>query len=62
MTGMPAFGPTHDDKELWGVVAFLRRLPGMTAEEYNLWVQKTGSHHEHEHIHQHGEHQHSHVE
>jgi mono/diheme cytochrome c family protein len=62
MTGMPAFGPTHDDKELWGVVAFLRRLPGMTDEEYNLWVQKTSSHHEHEHSHQHGEHEHSHNE
>ena len=26
MTGMPAFGPTHDDPILWSLVAFLRRL------------------------------------
>ncbi|HSO20956.1 MAG TPA: cytochrome c, partial [Desulfosarcina sp.] len=34
MTGMPAFGPTHDEKELWGLVALARALPGMSAEAY----------------------------
>jgi mono/diheme cytochrome c family protein len=34
MTGMPAFGPTHDDRQLWTVVAFVRRLPELTPEEY----------------------------
>jgi mono/diheme cytochrome c family protein len=34
MTGMPAFGPTHDDRQLWTVVAFVRRLPDMTPEQY----------------------------
>jgi mono/diheme cytochrome c family protein len=34
MTGMPAFGPSHSDEELWDLVAFVRRLPGMTAAEY----------------------------
>lgn len=29
MTGMPAFGPTHQDDELWALVAFVRRLPEM---------------------------------
>lgn len=33
MTGMPGFGPTHDDTEIWKIVAFLRRLPELTAEE-----------------------------
>jgi mono/diheme cytochrome c family protein len=33
MTGMPAFGPTHKDEELWKLVAFLRHLPSLTAEE-----------------------------
>lgn len=34
MTGMPAFGPTHDEKELWAMVAFVRRLPDMSPSEY----------------------------
>jgi mono/diheme cytochrome c family protein len=33
MTGMPAWGVTHDDDLLWDVVAFLRRLPDLTAED-----------------------------
>lgn len=33
MTGMPAFGPTHKDEEIWKIVAFLRRLPELTPEE-----------------------------
>ena len=34
MTGMPAFGPTHDEDTLWSIVAFVRQLPDMTAEQY----------------------------
>ena len=34
MSGMPAFGPEHTDEALWGVAAFVKQLPGMTAEEY----------------------------
>jgi mono/diheme cytochrome c family protein len=33
MTGMPAFGPTHKDEDLWALVAFLRHLPELTSEE-----------------------------
>lgn len=33
MTGMPAFGPTHKDEELWKMVSFLRHLPELSAEE-----------------------------
>ena len=33
MTGMPAFGPTHGENELWQIVAFLRHLPEITDEE-----------------------------
>lgn len=32
--GMPAFGPTHSDEELWALVAFLKRLPETTPEQY----------------------------
>ncbi|MEX0879816.1 MAG: cytochrome c [Thermoanaerobaculia bacterium] len=33
MTGMPAFGPTHEDEDIWKIVAFLRHLPEITPEE-----------------------------
>jgi len=34
MTGMPAFGVAEPDAEIWAVTAFLRRLPTLTAEEF----------------------------
>ena len=34
MTGMPAFGPTHDDQALWNIAAFVKELPAMTPERY----------------------------
>ena len=34
MTGMPAWGSTHSDEDIWGLVAFLQKLPGMSAAEY----------------------------
>lgn len=34
MSGMPAFGPTHDDEKLWNITAFVKRLPGLTPEQY----------------------------
>jgi len=34
MTGMPAFGPTHSDEELWGMVAFMQELPDLSPEKY----------------------------
>lgn len=42
MSGMPAYGPTHDDWGLWGIVAFLRRLPDLSAQEYQEMVRATG--------------------
>ena len=33
MSGMPAFGPTHKDAEVWKIVAFLRHLPQITKDE-----------------------------
>jgi mono/diheme cytochrome c family protein len=33
MTGMPAFGPTHSDDEIWKIVAFVRHLPELTSDE-----------------------------
>ena len=34
MTGMPAWGVTHDDNSIWPVVAFMRKLPGLDEAEY----------------------------
>ncbi|NUJ59306.1 cytochrome c [Halomonas taeanensis] len=34
MTGMPAWGVTHDDQELWEIVAFLQRLPELSPQDY----------------------------
>jgi mono/diheme cytochrome c family protein len=34
MSGMPAFGPTHDDEALWSIAAMVKELPAMTPERY----------------------------
>ena len=44
MTGMPAWGITHDDELLWDVVAFLRKLPELTAEQYRALVKSAPTH------------------
>jgi mono/diheme cytochrome c family protein len=49
MTGMPAFGPTHDENEIWKIVAFLRHLPEITPEET---AQLKGRTEEREHHHE----------
>jgi mono/diheme cytochrome c family protein len=36
MTGMPAWGKTHSDEKIWAIVAFMKKLPDMTAEDYNI--------------------------
>src|SRR5512143_284675 len=46
MTGMPAWGVTHDDKLLWDVVAFLRKLPELTPDQYQALVKSAPSHEE----------------
>jgi mono/diheme cytochrome c family protein len=65
MTGMPAWGVTHQDELLWDVVAFVRKLPQLTPAQYEALVKNapkheklmqemdTGSDHE-----QNGEHEH----
>lgn len=34
MSGMPAWGLGHDDAIIWSIVAFLNKLPGLSAEHY----------------------------
>jgi len=33
MTGMPAFGPTHSDSDIWNMVAFMRQLNQLSDEQ-----------------------------
>jgi mono/diheme cytochrome c family protein len=55
MTGMPAFGPTHSEAELWAITALVKQLPILTPEQYKALAQSAGSpvappeEHEHEH-------------
>ncbi len=42
MTGMPAFGPTHEETELRAIVAFVRRLPSLKGGGYAALVRATG--------------------
>lgn len=34
-TGMPAWGPSRSDQEIWDIVAFVVTLPEMTAADYD---------------------------
>jgi mono/diheme cytochrome c family protein len=50
MTGMPAFGPTHSEDEIWNIVTFVRHLPELTNEEKTALAtavqEEKGHHHE----------------
>ncbi len=40
MTGMPAWGLGHDDATIWSIVAFVGKLPEMSAQQYKDIVAK----------------------
>ncbi|WP_447979999.1 c-type cytochrome [Candidatus Nitrospira bockiana] len=42
MTGMPAFGKTHKDEDLWSLVAFIRHLPAVRPEQYEALLKEAG--------------------
>ena len=48
MTGMPAFGSTHKEDEIWKIVAFLRHLPELTPDEEKL-LKRGGEDADHHH-------------
>lgn len=35
-SGMPAWGPGHDDQRIWNMVAFLQRLPELSPQQYQI--------------------------
>ena len=49
LTAMPAWGPTHDDQAIWGMVAFLQKLPSLSAEQYAQMTAHAEEEHEHHH-------------
>src|SRR5262249_52306636 len=49
MTGMPAFGPTHEDDEIWKIVSFIRHLPNLTPEEKAVLKKTNEEEEEHHH-------------
>jgi mono/diheme cytochrome c family protein len=48
MSGMPAWSD-HSDAELWSTVAFLKRLPGMSEQDYAKLVVASMAHGGHHH-------------
>ncbi|MEP6939007.1 MAG: cytochrome c [Rudaea sp.] len=54
MSAMPAWGTTHDDQAIWGMVAFLQKLPGMTPEQYKA-LTGGGNENDESHHHHHGD-------
>ncbi|RTM14576.1 MAG: cytochrome c [Bradyrhizobiaceae bacterium] len=38
MSGMPAWGLGHDDATIWSIIAFVTKLPGLSAEHYKDMV------------------------
>lgn len=47
MTGMPAWGATHDDDSIWPVVAFMIRLPGLDEAQYRQLLSDAAGHGHH---------------
>ncbi len=43
-SGMPAWGKSMDDRSIWGMVAFLQRLPELTPEAYLDSVKNSAGH------------------
>jgi len=35
-SGMPAWGKTHEDERIWAMVAFIKKLPTLTPEQYQI--------------------------
>jgi len=56
-SAMPAWGKSMEDSYIWGMVAFVRRLPELTPEQYQTEVAASGGHH-----HGGGEDHHDHAE
>lgn len=61
-TAMPAWGATHDDETIWAIVAFLQKLPNLSAREYEVLTATVSSQEEAHEDHKHGNHAPSHTD
>lgn len=44
MTGMPSFGRVGaDDKEIWSIAAFVKKLPSVSESDYKAWTAGAGA-------------------
>ena len=53
-TGMPAFGTTHSNEDLWAIATFVERFDRMTPAQYEKWIKESGGasgSHSHSHSH-----------
>lgn len=46
MTGMAAWGKTHNDTLIWDMVAFLEKLPALTPQQYQALVKSAPEDHD----------------
>ncbi|WP_368039578.1 cytochrome c [Sphingomonas sp. ID1715] len=46
MSAMPAWGKTHPDPLIWDMVAFVRKLPGLSPAEYERLVESAPDDHD----------------
>jgi mono/diheme cytochrome c family protein len=46
MSGMAAWGPTHSDTLIWSMVAFLQRMPHLSAAQYQTAIETAPDHDE----------------
>ncbi len=59
MTGMPAWGPTHTDAQIWDLVAFMQRMPKLSPDAYrNLIINAQDDGHGHDHSEHNSSHSH----
>ena len=50
MTGMPAWGRTHSDEEIWELVALIKNLPDLTVDEFTALANSAEDDgHDHDH-------------
>ncbi|HFD86233.1 MAG TPA: cytochrome c [Gammaproteobacteria bacterium] len=54
LTGMPSWGGVHSNDEIWALVRFVGRLPGMTQQEYQKLTGEEPGHRENGGGHSHG--------
>ena len=47
MSGMAAWGVTHNDTLIWNMVAFIDKLPSLSAADYQAATRNSGEAHDH---------------